>query len=826
MEIHNIIDSARDILVGKLPNPQDQIDTITYTLMYKFMSDIDDESASLGGKRVYFQGDYEKYDWHNLMRSDGQQQLILFRDAIESMNKNPNLPQLFREIFSGALLKFNDPRTLRLFLKEMDKFTHGENDDLGDAYEYLLSIMSSQGGLGQFRTPRHIIEFIVQLVNPDKDNKIIDPACGTSGFLIAAYKHIMAMHDGKDSSGQQNNEQRLTAQELERIHKNFRGFDIDPTMIRTARVNMYLHGFKTPDIIEHDTLTSEDYWNDKYDIILANPPFMTPKGGIQPHKKFSVQANRSEVLFTDYIATHLKPRGRAGFIVPEGIIFQSGNAYKQLRKNLVEQNGLVAVISLPGGVFLPYSGVKTDILLLDTELAKTKNDILFIKIENDGYSLSQTRSKIKDNQLPQALEDIENFKKGLKISNISFSIPKTEILNDKDVNLTGERYRQVGKTIETKYEIVSLGNHITEQSERVKNNNEILVWSVSNKNGFIDPDTQFSKRVASEDTSNYKVVRKNYFAYNPARINVGSIALNQSENIGCVSPMYVVFSIDETKLDTNYLFSLIKHDTFHDEILRLAQGAVRSQLKFNDLRLIQIPLPPLSVQKEIVAKIAVKQKAIEAAREVIANLQKERAYFNPRPAKDWKIVKLGEVAEINEKTADPVQLYGKNAEVSYIDISSVNNNFGGINEIQKIMAENAPSRARRIVQVGDTLISTVRPNLRAFTILKDLPENPIASTGFAVLHSKDERLTNEWLYYAVSSLGAVNQMEGMMGKGAYPSINQTDVSNIEIVIPPLAVQQEYVEMFQKEQAIITANKACIAMMNERIKDTLSELYDN
>ena len=154
-----------------------------------------------------------------------------------------------------------------------------------------------------------------------------------------------------------------------RLADNFKGYDISPDMVRLSLVNMYLHGFADPHISEYDTLTSEENWNDYADVILANPPFMSPKGGIRPHNRFSVQSKRSEVLFVDYMAEHLTPAGRAGIIVPEGIIFQSQNAHKQLRKMLVEEY-LVAVVSLPAGVFNPYSGVKTSILILDKVLAK------------------------------------------------------------------------------------------------------------------------------------------------------------------------------------------------------------------------------------------------------------------------------------------------------------------------------------------------------------------------------------------------------------------------------------------------------------------------
>jgi len=267
--------------------------------------------------------------------------------------------------------------------------------------------MSSQGDAGQFRTPRHIIEFIVDVLNPSKDDKILDPACGTGGFLVSAYKHILKQHDGKDDP--EGKEKPLTPDQKRKMMQNFEGYDIDPTMARIAQVNMYLHQFKNPKIIQYDSLSQDEFWHDKFDVILANPPFMSPKGGIKPHSKFSIQSNRSEVLFVDYIINHLKPNGRSGIIVPEGIIFQSGIAYKTLRKNLIN-DGLYAVISLPSGVFQPYSGVKTSILLIDKEFAKKSNEILFIKIENDGFDLGAQRRVNVKNDLPQALQILQKFK--------------------------------------------------------------------------------------------------------------------------------------------------------------------------------------------------------------------------------------------------------------------------------------------------------------------------------------------------------------------------------------------------------------------------------
>ena len=215
----------------------------------------------------------------------------------------------------------------------------------------LLSVLGSQGEAGQFRTPRHIIDFMVEIVDPKKTETVLDPACGTAGFLISSYKHILkANTDAKGNST-------LTPDERGRLAGNFRGYDISPDMVRLSLVNMYLHGFVDPHIYEYDTLTSQDRWNEYADVILANPPFMSPKGGIRPHNRFSVQSKRSEVLFVDYMAEHLHPNGRAGIIVPEGIIFQNQTAYKQLQKDTCGRVSRGCHLAA-GGVFNPYSGVK------------------------------------------------------------------------------------------------------------------------------------------------------------------------------------------------------------------------------------------------------------------------------------------------------------------------------------------------------------------------------------------------------------------------------------------------------------------------------------
>lgn len=187
------IDTGRDILVGKVPDPKSQVEQITIALIYKFMDDMDLEAEELGGRRKFFAGDFARYGWARLMRSGlgGHETLNLYAEAIAKMPENPGIPLLFRDIFKNAFLPYRDPETLRAFLKVIDEFEYDHSERLGDAFEYLLSVLGSQGDAGQFRTPRHIIDFIVEIVDPKKTDTVLDPACGTAGFLISSYKHIV-----------------------------------------------------------------------------------------------------------------------------------------------------------------------------------------------------------------------------------------------------------------------------------------------------------------------------------------------------------------------------------------------------------------------------------------------------------------------------------------------------------------------------------------------------------------------------------------------------------------------------------------------------------
>ena len=236
------IDTARDILVGKVPDPKSQVEQITFALIYKFMDDIDAISEELGGERDYFTGEFARYSWARLMQPGlgGHEMFNTYDEAIRRMPENGGLPPLFRDIFSNAYLPYRDPETLRAFLKVVDGFTYDHSERLGDAFEYLLSVMDSQGDAGQFRTPRHIIDFIVSIVDPKKEDVILDPACGTAGFLISSYKHILAANTDADGNST------LTPVERERLARNLMGYDISPDMVRLSLVICICTGLSIP----------------------------------------------------------------------------------------------------------------------------------------------------------------------------------------------------------------------------------------------------------------------------------------------------------------------------------------------------------------------------------------------------------------------------------------------------------------------------------------------------------------------------------------------------------------------------------------------------
>lgn len=831
-EFKKRIDTLRDILVGAVPSPAGQIEQITYALIYKFMSDIDDKATSIpGGKRTYFTGEYEKYSWHKIMESSlgAHDQLTLYREALSSLAKNPDLPELFQGIYQNAYLTFNDPRVLRLFLKEIDNFKHSSSDDIGDAYEYLLQITGAQGDVGQFRTPRHIIKFIVEAVNPTKNDSVLDPAVGTAGFLIAAYNHVKHHHDSiDDTTGLLNSEEKhLSADEQNKMDKNYHGFDIDPTMVRTAKVNMYLHGFKTPDIINYDSLSETAHWNEYYDVILANPPFMSPKGGIKPHDKFGIVANRAEVLFVDYISSHLKPNGRAGIVVPEGVIFQSGKAYKELRKNLVD-NYLYAVVSLPSGVFQPYSGVKTSILLLDKELAKQRDEVLFVKIENDGYSLGSQRRETTGDQFPEALKLIEKFRDGEAISSeFAHGVKREKIVESDDYNLIGDRYKSL-KIITSDWPHIPLSQIITLESGSRQKGGAISsgIPSIGGEQISSDGNIRFDKmKYISEN--HFSAMRSGTLKPHDVLVvkdgaTTGKTGFWRSEEPAAVNEHVYIMRGINSKIDPYYLYSAVRSDYFQTLLDRYIKGIIGGVSR--EILEIEIPVPPIETQREIVAELENYQKIIDAAQTIVKTY---KPVIKIRP--EWKHVRLSSLIKELEAGVS-VNSDGRpkaHGEKGILKTSAVTYGYFNPDE-NKVISNVEIYRAKVNPRKDSIIISRMNTPLlvgASAYVERDYDDLFLPDRLWQTVRSSDS-FSMKYVSYIIASPEYRKMISGISGgtSGSMKNISKKTLLELAIPLPSLEKQNQLIVDLEAEFKLIEANKKLINLYTQKIKSKIAEVW--
>ena len=819
------IDTARDILVGKVPDPKSQVEQITIALIYKFMDDIDARSEEWGGKRKFFAGDFARYGWARLIHCGlgGHEILNLYSEAIDRMPQNPGIPQLFRDIFENAYLPYRDPQTLRTFLEIIDEFSYDHSERLGDAFEYLLSVLGSQGDAGQFRTPRHIIDFIVAVIDPKKDETLLDPACGTAGFLVSSYKHVLA--NNADDHGNST----LTPDEKARLAANVKGYDISPDMVRLSLVNMYLHDFVDPHIFEYDTLTSEERWHEYADVILANPPFMSPKGGIRPHNRFSVKSKRSEVLFVDYMAEHLTPSGRAGIIVPEGIIFQSQNAYKQLRKTLVEEY-LVAVVSLPAGVFQPYSGVKTSILLLDRSLAKRTNHIGFFKVENDGFDLGAQRRPIESNDLPQAREEITAYLRYLRSGELldyfhptlGLIVEKEKIAANGEYNLSGERYRKIG-VITHNFPVVRIGDVCSINPSKsaitgLEPDTKVSFVPMADLNEHRMKFEPYKEKILSDVSPSYT-----YFADNDVLLakvtpcfenGKAGIARGLINGIGFGSSEFYVFRCGDKAL-SEWLYHCIMHPVFRNSAIAQMTGTGGLQrVPKGFIENFEIPLPPLHAQKEIVAEIEGYQKVIDGASAVVDHY---RPHIPIDP--NWPTVTLGDVSKTSSggtPTRGTANYY-EDGKIPWLRSNEVSQ--GEIFHSELFLTEEGLKNSSAKMFHPDTvLVAMYGATAGEVGILRFDACTNQAICGIV----PDNRVSPNFLYLLLKD--NKRSLIRLAGGGAQPNISQKIIREFKISLPSLETQQAIVAEIESEEASVEVCRDLVERFEGKIRKAIGRVW--
>ncbi|MBE7497320.1 MAG: N-6 DNA methylase [Verrucomicrobiaceae bacterium] len=847
------IDSCRDILVGKLPLPTDQVELITLALIYKFMDDLDEESVEMGGKRSFFTQHLEPYRWRNLLPQtvSAEERMSLFARGIELLGgadmeievkekgevkkkriiPAAHLPGLFRDVFRNAFLKFRDGRILTLFLTEVNGFVYSHSEELGNAFEYLLMSAGVQADNGQFRTPRHIIDFMVACLQPQPGERVLDPACGTAGFLVAAFTYILRTHT---SPGSTIPGDLLTHAQREAVYSSFTGYDITDAMVKLSKVNLFLHGFPDPTVHIYDTLTNDARWDEKADVILANPPFMTPKGGISPHTRFRVSAKKSEVLFTDYIAEHLSSKGRGGVIVPNGIVATTQNAYVKLRRFLVE-DCLVAVVSLPSGVFKPYSGVKTSILFFDKQLARKTQEVLFLKITADGFDLGDQRREIEANDLPEAERVVKAWLGGgtndeFRMTNgggiVWTTVEKKTLLEQRACSLQAEQFLSNG-TVSEEIETVRLGDvcvkcqQVAPTSLGKPTFRYIDIDSVDNIGLRITEPKSIP--VGEAPSRARKLVKARDVLFSTVRPYLKNIAIVPASLDGEIaSTGFGVMRADEARMLPEYLFSVVSNQRFVDAANELTTGASYPAITENQLFDLEIPLPPLEEQRRIVAEIEGYQKVLDGARQILAGYKPS---FDVDP--EWETFPLAELIQEKPKNGYSGKPVAHPTQLKVLSLSATTSGKLDITKFKYLDEDiplNAPCRCKRgdiYLQRGNT------QELVGTAALFDVDATDFIYPDLMIrVRANEERIMTSYLLHTLQSQPVREfLMSNATGAaGNMPKINQGIVESIPIPLPPLEEQRRIVSELDAEAAQMEAVRTLIPRFEGKIQRVLDRVW--
>ena len=423
-----------------ISNPISVVEQMTYLIFFK-MYDMQEQQKDRKAKHFkkerhgFFEG-RENLRWHNLIQeTDPNKLLKTYREKVFPLLGEINAA------FKDSVCLISKPSLLDVAMHTINDMDFSDGSDRkGDIYEYMLSKLATSGTNGQFRTPRHIIDMMVRLIKPTPQDKICDPACGTGGFLCGAYHYILESNtsdDMKEISPVLGD--KLSDADRHNIDQNvFFGREFDPTMYKIGLMNMILHNIRPYNIKHQDSLSKDAQEEDKYTLVLANPPFTgsLDESDIDPHLTGMVKTKKTELLFMAKFIKMLEIGGRAAVIIPTGVLSTDSKAHTTLRQKLIEENQLEAVISMPSGVFKPYAGVATAVLVF-TKGGQTQKT-WFYEMENDGFTLDDKRTPIEENDIPDIIAKYENKEESSKSFNVTF-----EELKEKEYNLLPSRYKKI-----------------------------------------------------------------------------------------------------------------------------------------------------------------------------------------------------------------------------------------------------------------------------------------------------------------------------------------------------------------------------------------------
>lgn len=448
--IKNKIDNIWTIIwAGGITNPITVIEQLTYLM---FIHDLDVKELETEQLENLTHTKMEKIfpqtpagqalRWHNFKDKNAAEIFAILKDRVFPFIKNElgkDEQSAFSRYMSDALFLFPTPQIVERVVTGLDDLYQHDLSGLdvqGDLYEYMLDKLATSGKNGQFRTPAQIRNMMVRLIEPTPDSKICDPACGTAGFLISSAEFIRSKYENV-----------MTSEQWDHFAGDmFSGFDMDKTMLRISAMNLMLHSITTPTIEYRDSVSKTNDIVEEYDIILANPPFSgtIDKEGVSDDLKRVCNTTKTELLFIALFLRMLKKGGRCACIVPDGVLFGTTKAHQSLRKELIENHKLQAVISMPSGVFKPYSGVSTAVLVFTKTGAGGTDKVWFYDMKADGFSLDDKRNPVAENDIPDILARFHNLagETSRARTEQSFFVPKSEI-EQNNYDLSINRYKEV-----------------------------------------------------------------------------------------------------------------------------------------------------------------------------------------------------------------------------------------------------------------------------------------------------------------------------------------------------------------------------------------------
>ena len=825
---------------GGIANPLTAIEQISYLLFMKKLDDQDikkKKEAKFVGKsyRSIFQNNKELC-WSHWKHFEAEQMLNHVRDKVFPFIKNLNTKNLNSKSENGFSAQMKDavfiipkPSLLVQAVEIIESLKiHEQNQDTqGDIYEYLLSELQTSGKNGQFRTPRHIIKMMCELTDIKIGQSVCDPSCGTGGFLIGAYQYLLRQHTSPklitiDEEGMEHGlvGDKITSSNIWSLlrNKTFYGFDFDSTMLRISSMNMALHGIKNPNIKYLDSISKSNEEENRYDVILANPPFKgnIDKGDIHSALSRTVKTTRTELLFVAQMMRLLKVGGQCAVIVPSGVLFRSDKAHTAIRKKIVEEAELSAVISMPSGIFKPYAGVSTAILLF-TKGGET-DKVWFYDMSNDGFSLDDKRSKIKENDIPDILQ---KWKQRHKLKEPTkedkwFFVDKKKIVENSDYSLNGRIYKEAVDYSQTKWPMVELGE-ISDlvrgpfggslKKETFKPEGYLIYEQYHAINNDFKFERYFIDKNKFNDMKRFEVFSGDLLV--SCSGTMGKIAIvPKKHKKGIINQALLKITPHKHKLINKYLQLTLQSKFIQNKYFKNQSGSsIQNVSSVKTLKQIKIPLPPLEVQKEIIDEIEAYQKIINGAKQVVDNW---KPTFKIDPS--WSLVELGKISDITSGQSPESKYYNKKG--NGLPFYQGKTEFSDIYLGKPVMWTN---KITKIAKQNDILMS-VRAPVGPVNIST---EKICIGRGLASIRSKN-KVSMNFLFYFLKSISS--KIKGV-GGSVFDSINQKQIKQIKIPFPPFETQKEIVEQIEKEKSHVDSCKELIKINTEKIQQKINEVWD-